>query len=785
MADAREEPAHCHHLPRYAYSNTINLDWNVSLKEPEETKLEAQKEEIDYFTELFNNLEGDFDVYISLILQDMLDLPFGAMCEIGREGDKPDGKVLWAEHVDAATLVPTGNPDWPVLQQVPDLPSRPVVFPKHATNRAYLNPTTQIKRKGWGMAPPEKVYLAIEMLYRGDRYYANLLLDTPEAGILDLMDMSEEDATNWLESFRTLFAGIDGFKVPVLYQHQTPAQWIPLNRPPIDMMYDSTTLKYAQICCAGYGIRLSDIGMAELAGEKTLAGVIRGERQSRRSGYGTVRSKLKSHFERMLPPYMQFVWEEKDEEAKTSQARALSTYGLALGQLKRDGLLDPAEARLELVATGLLETEIDPEKVPEPEVPMGMPGQGIFDKPGKRKPFGKPSDQDRGRIKGEDRAARKPPTEGGRGEVTITRQAEVSLHKATHDELIEKMNRIVQPAIQSIPDLAEPPRLRRLIKVITRAMVPMLQPTFQALDNETIERSWLPEMQALEFDLPSELDSYVVRQSAEELRELLEEHLEDDPWWKTASVWDKDQILAVFKEAYELGLEDMAIRIVRALYEEGLASTPVFSPTLSFNLVNKRTLSALETAAADMVTNVNDGTKYFIKRITVAGVRQGLARPKIAEAIRDGVKAEQILKTEGFMDDIISQILQGLIEMTERRALSIVNTETNRAMNAGHLEQLTRTGLQEKAWKHFGPRGITKKGNIHPCPVCTRNEELGFVPKDYLFETVFKRGGPEGDGRALTPPAHPEVCHCGVIFNEEELFATVKKGEYAPYLGGR
>jgi hypothetical protein len=800
-------------------ANMISLGWSIRQREPDETKLTSVKEEIDHYTELFNTMEGGFDNYISLIGQDLLDLPFGAMCEKGYQNDNPDERLMWVEHVDAATLMPTNVIDWPVMQTVPYYNARPVVFPKHAISRSYMSPRPEIKRKGWGMAPPEKIYLALEMLYRGDRYYANLLLDTPEAGILDLIDMSEEDATEWLESMRELFQGIDGFKVPVLYQHNAPAQWIPLNRPPTDLLYDTTTLKYATITAAGYGIRLSDIGMAELTGDKTLAGVIRGERQSRRNGHAVLRSKTGDHLDTLLPKHLQLIWDEKDEEAKTTQARALSTYGLALGQIKRDGLMSVEEARHELVATGLLEVEIDPDDVPEQETPMGMPGQEMFGKPGEKgdekegkggfpfgkkpKPFGKPTDEERGKGKKKKVA----PEDGGRG--NIIQRAISALEPVRkepghppYEEITDQLLTIVKPGVMSLAERAaqagvtqarlsdhknpipRAPRLRRLIKVITRAMVPEVKRTFDVVDDEVIRTYWLPEMLSVDFGMPSELDSVVTRQSADELREKLEQHLVDDPWWTIASTWDKAAILNIFKTAYEVGLHDTALEIIRALYEEGLASVPTISPTINFDLTNRAVMRALELDAAKLVTRVNEGTKYFIKRITVAGVRQGLTRPDIAQAIREGESAAAILKEEGFMEETVSEILSGLIEMSEKRATSIVNTEINRAQNMGHLRQIVESGLTRKWWRHLGSRGLTPAGNQHPCPVCLRNEELGYVEVGYLFETVFKSGGPEDDGRSLIPPGHPSICHCKIFFDDTELTEKVAKGQYKPWTGG-
>ena len=804
-------------------SNMLNQDWAVRLREPEQTELDATKKEIDHYTKVFTVADGDFDDHIALVVQDMLDLPFGGMGEIGREPDDKEGKVEWVEHVDGATLVPTGDKNWPVVQSVPDVPHRPIVFPQHSIARVLVSPSPNIRRKGWGMAPPEKIYLALMMLYRGDQYYANLLLDTPEAGILDLGDMSRESAEEWLEGFKSLFGGIDGFKVPVLYEHTTPAKWIPFNRPPIDMLYDSTTLKYAQLVCAGYGMRLSDIGMAEMSGDKTLAGVIRGERQTRKTGYAEVSSRLTNYFNKMLPDHLQFVWEENDEELKRATAAALSTYGLALGQLKRDGLLTPEETRMELAATGLLETEIDPSIIPEPEGMMMQGGtemqQGQFDKGkkgkgifggrfgGGKKQEGKPSDKDRGKVSKQERG-RVPPAQGGRGDTLKTKSIHLELDRLPEQrfaELTVRLIDIVKPSLSAIPDLAlladarhvaheggeyiPAPRLRKLMKPVLEHMIPQVQKTFVALSDADLQDFWLPNMQSVDFidtDDPQvygELDGFVTRQSAEELRELIETLLVSEDWWQTASTFQKAEILAIFKEAFELGLHDQAIDIVRSLYVGGLANTPLISPTLTFTLTNEPLVAALERSAATMVTNVNAGTKYFIKRIIVSSIREGITKPIAAQAIREGVSAIELLSRDGFTRGVIEDIVGGLIEMTEARSISIVNTELNRVANEGSRESIKRSGLKTKAWRHLGARGETRKGNEHPCPICLGNEELGFVDIDFLFDTVFKSGGPKDDGRAQGPPGHPSVCHCTTIFDEKELFESVKTGEYLPYLG--
>lgn len=757
-------------------SNLKNMEWDIVPKHPDDVGNRNIQKAIDYYKDLFFQIEGSFDTYLDLMGQDMYDLPFGAMCEVVREEDDPEGHVLALHHVDGATLFPTGDQHFPVQQRVPELPGAIVNFPEYAMERMMISPRPEIRRKGWGMAPPEKAYLAVEMLFRGDRYYANLLLDTPEAGILDLMDMDEETADQWIEGWKSLFQGIDGFKVPILHSHEKAAQWIPLNRPPIDMMYDNVTAKYAQLLAAAYGLRLSDIGLEQQKGEKTLAGVIRGERQSRRSGYATGKTNFENHFDKILPQQIKFVWIDVDEESKLMKSKTLVSYGTALSSLVTGKMITQQEARQELVAQGLLETEIDIEELPEelqiPEEPMAPGVEPEY-------PFGKP-------VPPEEEV---PPTQGGRGGPTpkmTWRQEPGDAQKRPHEwesiELKNMMAQIVKPHMDAINQRAESPRIRRLIKVATRAMVPSVAKTFEVITDDQIEDFWLPEMCAMDFNLPSEMESLILRQGINDIHEELDKHLEDDPWWQTLSDLDKTQILEIFVLAYERGMETIALDAVRALYEEGLWARPNLVG-YEFNVVNKTVMRELEAKAADLVTHVNRGTKTFIKRIITSGVRQGLAAPQIAQALREGVAAETLLRWDEYMGSVEELVHDGLIEMSKSRSISIVNTEINRAENAGKYGELVYSGLNQKRWVHLGERGVTAKGNPCPCPVCAGNEELGFVAANFVFRTVFKTGGVDGLGGEHHPPAHPQVCHCTIFFDENELIDLVGRGEYKIWTG--
>jgi hypothetical protein len=343
-----------------------SMDWKLEPRES--TERDELKEDIRYYEELFSN-NGDFD-FIELIEwlgTDYLDIPFGAGVEVGRAGDSPDGKVLWIEPLDGGTLFPSLNDDFPVGQALLENFQKTVYFPKHAINRMYVSPRTKIERKGWGMPPPEKIYLAMEMLNRGDKYYAQLLLDTPEAGILDLMDMSKESATEWVKAFKSLMTGLDGFKVPILYEHEQAAKFIPFGRPPTEILFGQITAKYAALVCSAYGISPSDINFPSMGnGGETLAGSIRQERQTRRTGIARAKKKFKYFFDRLLPKGLQFSWIDLDDELSVALGRARLATATAFTAMVDKRIITPKESRLQLISDGLFTISM-PEDIDEKE----------------------------------------------------------------------------------------------------------------------------------------------------------------------------------------------------------------------------------------------------------------------------------------------------------------------------------------------------------------------------------------------------------------------------------
>ena len=211
------------------------------------------------------------------------------------------------------------------------------------------------------MAPPEKIFYALQLLAQGDKYYANLLLDVPPAGILDLGDMERESAMEWANSYKAMLAngGSGAFQIPVLYEHTSPVNFISLGKVPNDIMYDRITLRYGAMVCAGYGLTLSDIGIqVTSAGGETLAGAIRSERKSRKSGFAIAKAKLKYYFEQMLPPTLQFHWIDTDDEVNVAASRALLAFATASTQLIGAQVFTPDELRHQAVQSGLVTVNV-------------------------------------------------------------------------------------------------------------------------------------------------------------------------------------------------------------------------------------------------------------------------------------------------------------------------------------------------------------------------------------------------------------------------------------------
>lgn len=490
-----------------------SLDWKIEPRDS--SKRDELKDEIKYYTQfLENNDNFDFISLIEWLGADYLDLPFGTAVEVGREGDDPEGRVLWVEPLDGGTLFPTLNDDYPVGQSLKENLTKTVYFPYYAINRMYMSPRNQIERKGWGMPPPEKIFLAIEMLNRGDKYYAQLLLDTPEAGILDLMDMEKESAEEWVKAFKDLMYGIDAFKVPILYEHTSEAKYIPFGRPPTEILFNQVTAKYAALTCAAYGVSPSDINFPSMGnGGETLAGSIRQERQTRRTGIARAKTKFRYFFDRLLPKDLKHSWIDLDDEVSVALGRARLATSQAYMQLIDKRVITPKEARLQLIADGLMSISM-PEEIPEEEFDiLTDTAQDPF---GGGQPFAKKPNMLGNPV---------PPSAGGQGEIkksVFENEIDFGINRMIDNLEARAENMVFLPDVEGIAndlkDLDASEEFKEKIIEYAKSVIPQrfeeayqkVLPYLESNDNTVIADNIGTELTNLRYNLVDDFSKEVI-----------------------------------------------------------------------------------------------------------------------------------------------------------------------------------------------------------------------------------------------------------------------------------
>jgi hypothetical protein len=159
--------------------------WDITARDIKQAK--KLKPDIAYYK---NFVLKDFDTIIDLLWQDTLDLPVGGNIELVRwpsnvlptieqDGEifkvtqpSPKGHIFKLVHIDGATIVPTHDPDFPILQRLQGDIGNAVYFGSNEIGRIVLTPRPEMRVKGYGMPPPQRIYMAISLLYYGNQYYA-------------------------------------------------------------------------------------------------------------------------------------------------------------------------------------------------------------------------------------------------------------------------------------------------------------------------------------------------------------------------------------------------------------------------------------------------------------------------------------------------------------------------------------------------------------------------------------------------------------------------------------
>lgn len=720
-----------------------SLNWKV-------TPLDPQNEEHQtaalYYTQIFKNFRG----LITRTLKSVCEIPQGGAWETGwitpalfDEGNK--GTLSFVKFIDGGTLWPTPSNVFPIVQVDPKNTMRTVSFRPDEIHRILAYPRDEFDRTWWQESPTESSYLAIEALARIYTYYLKQLGDTPVAGILDLMDFGQESATAWAKDFREMLVGIDPIKIPILYEHEEPAKWLPMGRNPSELDIPMQFQRFAEMVLSNYGLSLSDLRMFDIGSTKAAAAVSR--KISTQSGIGFFAELIKDAVQELLPPFLIFGYSDVDIEQERTKAQIRAADSRTVMSL--EGF--PLHLKLEqLKKWGVLDIEFDPkavEKEAEDKVGAGVglasggskqPGQ-LETGEGKRRDV--LEDDAKENAAGGTRIFAKSAEKTAKG---ITGEIGGAVAKFKQNFSMSKLGRKKAKAAKAMERLMDK-EFRRIGKGITPVLikgfqdkiltqVPEILLTVIQEPMEAKAAVWdemLTQFSRNNYDFQREkLDDVRLR-----IEVLLDALLDDAEFYLLDEPAIIEEILRIYGLAYEDGLLGAAELVQTGLFNRQLRDKPII--TRSFSLVNSEVLNFLETKALETISNIDSGTKFFLKRMLTEGVMQGMG-------------------VDVLTDEIQSQLF-GLPEeeagkLNRNRIRSIVTTEINRAESLGRLGQMEAIGLRLKVW-------ITRK--IDVCPVCIANELLGSVPLDFLFKDVF--------GDTLGPPGHPVTCHCSIGADAEEL----------------
>lgn len=341
----------------------VALEWEITTPNPT-----RDWEQIQALTTVMENADdGDgWDVWLARMVQDALMLPIGANAELAP--DPISGMLGGLYHIDGATLYPTYDPDTPFVQINPFNGMERVYFIRGDLMRFIIQPRTDIMRKPYQEAPTESAFVAIEALSRIYIYYLKQLNDTPMAGILDLMDMTQEEAAEWAVNFREMLNGVDPLKIPVLYDHTKPAKFIPFGRTPQDINLMENFKRFAEMTASAFGLSISDLRLFEH--DRVLAGVEASQRVTARSGIGFYAQAIEDMINRCILFSTKTGFKFKFKLGLTSEMQAEADLALKRIQMlstlagPTQALMKPEDAQKQLLAWKIVDVKLT--GVPQP-----------------------------------------------------------------------------------------------------------------------------------------------------------------------------------------------------------------------------------------------------------------------------------------------------------------------------------------------------------------------------------------------------------------------------------
>lgn len=714
------------------------LPWSITTKDKSEKHIKKAK--IDYYTEeVVEKFNGEnYDVGVLRTNRDVLTIPQGGNCEVVyRTSGNWAGEVDRVENIDGGTLWPTGNYWYPLKQTDPNDSRRYVVFYKDDVRRILLNPRPEYNLTGYQQSPLEMCYLAIDAIAKGDFYYLNLLTETPTAGILDFADWTKDEAVTWAKSWKELLTGNDALKIPMVYEHEKPIQWIPFGVPPEQMMLADTLARYTKLIHANFGLYTQDTGLSESPAAGGREANL--ERRSWHRFNATIAS-WENFWNSIIADDLIFKYEEINIEETERLARAKIANANALTLLVRGGIVGQVEARREASETGLIETYINTEKIPNDI--MGGFGGGI-------NPV----------ITGQSRwQEQRLPEEGRRQAMPAPRQPQrAEWYQRVRPKSLATMqglNDILTDAFQGIVGRITDADLNQLLHDTSILLIPAVKEAKSFTDSYD---RWLEEFYLLDRGQESLLKSKAIIRKQHKAKELAKDLLLTYRWW---DISDEELLAAttmLFKAAYEDALDSFNEQVWQSLYEGGLVDSPYpedYKPTL----INSVILGELDAYANRMVTNLNQGSQYYLGQILTRSVMENLSKPEIRERINEGEDIGEVIATLGLIDDMAQSFKANLTELIVPRADRAAAFEISNVIGSAKLQAMKSMGLTTKSWLTLGP---------DPCIICQSNAALGDVPLDYEYDSAF--------GFTKWPLAHP-FGECDIVFDKAELYAIIDTG---------
>lgn len=187
-----------------------------------------------------------------------------------------------------------------------------------------------------------------------------------------------------------------------------------------------------------------------------------------------------------------------------------------------------------------------------------------------------------------------------------------------------------------------------------------------------------------------------------------------------------DRALNETREALRRTVESA---LAESLVAGGRAALTTLGSSLPFDLAHPRAATFASTRAAELVTNIAETTRSYVRTLITRGIEEGWSYGKTA----------RMLKAR-FTEFAVGSPLEHI----RSRAELISVTENAFAYEHGNriaIDQLTREGVAtEKSWITVGDDRVD--------PDCSDNEAGGWIGSDAPFS----------DG-SMMPPAHPG-CRC-------------------------